>query len=112
MSDVLANPSDRVPDAAEPQKPAHRAGRHTPPSRSGRPRRKGVLPIKAVRTVAFGVISLSIFGCGGLCLLAVWDATTSGVSWRALASLGIVAGTMGAFAVTNELFGEAEARDA
>lgn len=109
MSDVLANPSDHAPDEAEPQKPAHR---HTPPSRSGRPRRKGVLPIKAVRTVAFGVISLSIFGCGGLCLLAVWDATTSGVPWRALASLGIVAGTMGAFAVTNELFGEAEARDA
>ncbi len=81
-------------------------------ARLGRPRRKGVLPKRAVRTAAFGVISLTIFACGALCLLAVWDYTTSGVPWRALASLGIIAGTMGAFAVVNGLFGEAELKAA
>lgn len=82
------------------------------PSRTRRIRRLGVLPIKAVRTAAFGIISLSIFACGGLCLLAVWDATSPGVPWRAVTSLGIVAATMGAFAFVNELFGEAEKNDA
>ena len=79
--------------------------------RGSRPRRLGVLPIKAVRTAAFGIISLSIFACGGLCLLAVWDATSAGVPWRAVTSLGSVAATMGAFAFVNELFGEAEKND-
>jgi len=86
------------------------ATRH--PARPRRAKRLGVLPIKAVRTAAFGIISLSIFACGGLCLLAVWDATAAGVPWRALTSLGIVAATMGAFAFVNELFGEAEKNDA
>jgi hypothetical protein len=76
-----------------------------------RRKRRGVLPRKAVRTTAFGIISLAIFACGGLCLLAVWDYTSSGVPWRAITSLGIVAGTMGAFAFVNELFGEAERRE-
>lgn len=83
-----------------------------PSARPRRTKRLGVLPIKAVRTAAFGIISLSIFACGGLCLLAVWDATAEGVPWRALSSLGIVAATMGAFAFVNELFGEAEKNDA
>ncbi|MBB6430304.1 hypothetical protein [Algisphaera agarilytica] len=80
--------------------------------RPRRPRRLGVLPTKAVRTAAFGIISLSIFACGALCLLAVWDYANEGVPWRALSSLGIVAATMGAFAFVNELFGEAEKTDA
>ena len=73
--------------------------------------RRGVLPKRSVRTVAFAIISLSIFLCGALCLLAVWDYASQGVPWRAITSLGIVAGTMGAFAFVNELFGEAMAAD-
>ncbi|MEM1108568.1 MAG: hypothetical protein AAGH99_07755 [Planctomycetota bacterium] len=95
---------DRKPSAV-----AERPGR---PKFPGRVRRLGVLPTKAVRTAAFGIISLSIFACGALCLLAVWDATSPGVPWRAITSLGIVAATMGAFAFVNELFGEAEKNDA
>jgi len=72
----------------------------------GWPQRKGVLPKQAVRTASFGVISLSLFACAALCLLAVWDYTTEGVPWRAVASLGIIAGTMVAFSVVNEVFGE------
>lgn len=78
----------------------------------GRQKNRGVLPRRGVRTAAFGIISLSIFACGALCLLAVWDYAAQGVPWRAITSLGIVAGTMGAFAFVNELFGEAEANDA
>ncbi|MEM7625795.1 MAG: hypothetical protein AAF333_09210 [Planctomycetota bacterium] len=84
-----------------------RSGRRDEPGWRNQ-RRKGVLPKKAVRTAAFGIISLSIFACGALCLLAVWDYANEGVPWRAISSLGIVAGTMGAFAVVNELFGDVD----
>ncbi|MEO1236521.1 MAG: hypothetical protein AAFX76_07010 [Planctomycetota bacterium] len=87
-------------------------GRVIAERRPARPKRRGVLPTRSVRVAAFGIISLSIFACGAVCLLAVWGATAEGVPWRALASLGIVAGTMGAFAFVNELFGEAEKNDA
>ena len=88
-----------------------RLGRASGPRHAVQVKRKGVLPRRAVRTAAFGIISLAIFACGALCLLAVWDYTTGGVPWRAITSLGIVAGTMGAFAVANDFFGEAERRD-
>ncbi len=71
----------------------------------GRTHRRGVLPKRAVRTATFAVISLAIFGCAALCLLAVWDHASEGVPWRALASLGIIAGAMGAFSVVNEVCG-------
>jgi len=68
--------------------------------------RKGVLPRHAVRMTSFAVISLTIFASGVLCLMAVWDFAAGDVAWRALASLGILAGTMAAFTVCNEVFGE------
>ncbi|MEM9419676.1 MAG: hypothetical protein AAGA25_11595 [Planctomycetota bacterium] len=103
--------TDRIKPSRQPLEPvkAEWKPRASPPRRA---RRLGVLPTKAVRTAAFGIISLSIFACGALCLLAVWDYASEGVPWRALSSLGIVAATMGAFAFVNELFGEAEKADA
>ena len=113
MSEVadLREITDRpTPDRRAPE-PGKAEWRPRPPQ-PRRPRRLGVLPTRAVRTAAFGIISLSIFACGALCLLAVWDYASEGVPWRALSSLGIVAATMGAFAFVNELFGEAEKTDA
>ena len=100
----------RQPDpSSKPAPPPTVFNERSPgPTRYRKPRPVGVLPRHAVRTVAFGVISLSIFACGGLCLLAVWDFTDGDVSWRAVASLGIVAAMMGMFAFVNDLFGGVE----
>ena len=81
-------------------------------ARHGLRRRRGVLPRRRVRVAAFAVIAAAIFACGVLCLLAVWDFAKSGTAWRALASLGVVAGTMGAFSVVNEWLSGVEADDA
>ncbi|MEM1444972.1 MAG: hypothetical protein AAGF84_02880 [Planctomycetota bacterium] len=72
----------------------------------GRGPRKGVLPKHLVRRATFAVISITIFITGAMCLLAVWDRMATDTPWRALASLGIIAGTMTAFAVVNEVCGE------
>lgn len=72
----------------------------------GRGPRKGVLPKHLVRRATFAVISLSIFSASAMCLMAVWDQMARDVPWRALASLAIIAGTMIAFAVVNEVCGE------
>ncbi len=69
------------------------------------PHARGVLPFRAVRVLAFGVISIAIFGCAFIALLAVWDYATRDTAWRALASLGIIAAAMVAFVVVNEVFG-------
>ena len=99
LASQLAGDADRPPPPPPESKPPP-----PKPSPPARPRR-GVLPRAAVRTAAFAIISLSIFLCGVLCLLAVWDFTTGDVSWRAVTSLGIVAAMMGMFVFVNELFG-------
>jgi len=68
--------------------------------------RRGVLPKDKVRMATFGTISLSIFACAVLCILGVWGFSDDGTPWRALASLGIIAGAMVAFTVVNEIFGQ------
>lgn len=86
-----------MPDSDRPTETA-------PPARS-KPKRRGILPVRLVRIAAFAVISLAIFACAVLCLLAVWDFATTDTAWRAFASLGIIAGAMIAFVFVNEAFG-------
>ena len=66
---------------------------------------RGVLPYRIVRVLAFAIISLSIFTCAFVCLMAVWDYADRDTAWRALTSLGIIAGAMIAFVMVNEVFG-------
>ncbi|MEM8784036.1 MAG: hypothetical protein AAGE65_14440 [Planctomycetota bacterium] len=111
MSTLAPQPNDPVspsgPAAAGFPEPRSPRGSDAPRGAFGRrgPRR-GVLPKHLVRRATFAVVSLTIFLTGAASLLAVWDYLTTDTPWRALASLGIIAGTMAAFAVVNEVCGE------
>ncbi|MEM1097797.1 MAG: hypothetical protein AAGH92_03300 [Planctomycetota bacterium] len=106
--------SQLVDGTYEPETPDAAGGSPMPPQHPnaskrgfrGRGPRKGVLPKHLVRRATFAVISLSIFSASAMCLMAVWDQMARDVPWRAFASLGIIAGTMVAFAVVNEVCGE------
>jgi len=85
-----------------------------PVSRPGRPPAggvgfwrwsEGVLPRSKVRMVCFVVLALSMFAAGALCIMAVWDPDQTGVAWKSIASLGIVAALMAGFTLLNEVFG-------
>ena len=90
-----------MPDAANPVISARSIGA----GRRGTTPPRGVLPFRAVRVLAFGVISLAIFACAFVGILAVWDFAAQDNAWRALATLGIIAAAMVAFVVVNEVFG-------
>jgi hypothetical protein len=68
-------------------------------------RRKGVFDPKRVRFLSFCVIALGLFATALLSVLAIWDYASRDTAWRALATLGVVAGTMLIFTVINEMFG-------
>jgi len=72
-----------------------------PPRRT----RKGMLPKRTVRWIAFCTISASLFAGCMIILYGIWVQTIDDVHWRALASMGVISVTMGAFAVVNELLG-------
>lgn len=69
-------------------------------------RREGVLPRGKVRLACFAILTLALVVAGTVCILAVWDATTSEVAWKAITSLAIVAAMAAAFTVLNEVFGQ------
>ncbi len=70
-----------------------------------RPRRRGVFDPKGVRVFSFGVISLGLFATALLSVLAIWDYASRDTAWRAVATLGVLAATLGIFTVINEMFG-------
>jgi hypothetical protein len=66
---------------------------------------EGVLPRSKVRMACFVVLALSMFASGALCIMAVWSPDQTGVAWKSIASLGIVAALMAGFTLLNEVFG-------
>ena len=66
---------------------------------------KGVVNQHHVRLVSFTVIALSLFSTAVLCILAIWDYASHDTAWRALSTLGVIAGTMFTFTFINEIFG-------
>ncbi|MGQ0552987.1 MAG: hypothetical protein ACT4PU_07180 [Planctomycetota bacterium] len=92
------NPADEVP-GKKADLPLHIAGRDT---RTGR---RGVLNPRRVRVFSFGIIVLGLFATALLCVLAIWDYASRDTAWRALATLGVLAATLGIFTVINEMFG-------
>lgn len=72
-------------------------------------RSEGVLPRAKVRFACFLVLTLSLLAAGVLMILAVWEAAPSGVAWKAVATLAIIAGLMAGFTVLNEMFGPSRA---
>lgn len=70
-----------------------------------RRRRRGVVSPRRVRFISFGVIAGGLFGTGLLCVLAIWDYASDDTAWRALSTLGVLAGTLMIFTFLNEMFG-------
>lgn len=93
---------DSDDDSRDDRRPAHR-----PPARGVGlwPWSDGVIPRGKVRMGCFGVLALSMFGAGALCIMAVWNPTQTDVAWKAIASLGIVAALAAGFTLLNEVFG-------
>jgi hypothetical protein len=88
------------------------AGAGTPPvvpfatrGSAAAPERKGVFEPRSVRFLSFIVIALGLFVTAVFCILAIWDYATRDTAWRAVATLGVVAGTMLVFTFINEMFG-------
>ena len=71
------------------------------------PRRIGVINAKAIRVIAFTIISTTVIACAIVCVLAVWGTVVPEFAWRALASLGIIATATAVFVSLNEGFGPA-----
>ena len=66
--------------------------------------RAGVINPKAVRLVAFLIITLSILACTVMSILAVWEFTRSDTVWRAFTTLVIISFSSGLFVIVNEKF--------
>ena len=72
-------------------------------NQDGRP--KGVFNVRRIRFMSFVVIALGLFATAMICVLAIWDYTTTDTAWRAVSTLGVMAGTMLIFTFINEIFG-------
>lgn len=101
LYDRVHHDSDDSDDGGD-RRPARR-----PPARGVGvwPWSTGVLPRGKVRMACFVVLALAMFGTGGLCIMAVWNPEQTGVAWKSIASLGIVAALMAGFTLLNEVFG-------
>jgi hypothetical protein len=107
----LGSPSLPVPPAASASPaPAETTGGQSRGKGDSEPKttstRKGVFDPRRVRFVSFVVIALGLFTTATFCVLAIWDYATTDTAWRAVATLGVVAGTMFIFTAINEMFGK------
>jgi hypothetical protein len=84
------------------QEPGHRL--HEPPTREKRP--KGFLNPRTIKLFSFTTITICIVGSVFVSILAIWDFTKSGVWYRCLATLAVIAIGTAIFAVVNEKFGD------
>ena len=94
-----------VMDDPRPQQSA------TPPSLPAQHTKKakrGVLNPKAVRNVAFYVITLCILVSVTVSILAIWDFAKDGALWRTVATCLVIASGAAVFSVINVMFGDGE----
>jgi hypothetical protein len=67
--------------------------------------RPGVLSSRSVRLVSFFSIGIGLFLTAAICVLAIWEYTSSDAAWRSVATLGVITGTLLLFTALNEWFG-------
>jgi len=81
-----------------------------PSTANPRPQKKakGFFPPRAVKMVAFYIISFCIVASVVACVLAIWDFTKKDSLWRLVASFLVVGGGTALFAAVNGIFGEDE----
>lgn len=66
---------------------------------------RGVVNPALVRSIAFGVITVSLVVCTVLCILAIWKFTESDAVWRAIATFIVVSIATAIFTFVNEKLG-------
>jgi hypothetical protein len=67
--------------------------------------RPGVLSSRSVRLVSFFTVGAGLFLTAAICVLAIWEYTSSDAAWRSVATLGVIASTLFLFTTLNEWFG-------
>lgn len=85
-------------------------GNEKPPTlpTAKKPKSKGVLNPKAVRNVAFYVITLCILVSVTVSILAIWDFAKDGALWRTVATCIVIAAGAAVFSVINVMFGDSD----
>jgi hypothetical protein len=71
------------------------------------PRLIGVINPRAIRIIAFILISSAVIACAVVCIMAVWGSVEPVFAWRSLGSLGIISAATAVFVSLNEGFGPA-----
>ncbi len=66
---------------------------------------RGFLNPRAVRWIAFVIITTSLVVCTVLCILAIWRFTESDAVWRAIATFIVVSIATAIFTFVNEKLG-------
>lgn len=67
--------------------------------------RAGVLSSRRVRLISFFSIAAGLFLTAAICVLAIWEYTSTDAAWRSIATLGVISGTLLLFTALNEWFG-------
>lgn len=67
---------------------------------------KGFFNPKAVKTVAFALITLCLVGSIIACIMAIWDYADSDTLWRMVATMGVIGLGSAVFAYINRIFGD------
>ncbi|MBI4878850.1 MAG: hypothetical protein HY812_04200 [Planctomycetes bacterium] len=101
------DPGDATDSAGALRAPAvrSRSERAEAAGKRHKKRRKGVFDARRVRFISFVVIAIGLFVASTFCILAIWKYASRDTAWRALSTLGVVAGTMFTFTIINEMFG-------
>jgi hypothetical protein len=65
----------------------------------------GVLSSRRVRLASFFAVGAGLFLTAVICVLAIWEYTSTDAAWRSIATLGVIASTLFLFTSLNEWSG-------
>ncbi len=72
-----------------------------------KPKAKGFINPRVVKTISFTIISISLLICTVLSILAIWDfIVQDDLMWRAFSTMLVVALASWTFSTVNERFGD------
>lgn len=65
----------------------------------------GVLSSRRVRLVSFFIVGVGLFLTCAICVLAIWEYTSTDAAWRSISTLCVISATLFLFTALNEWFG-------
>ncbi len=79
----------------------------TPDFELPKPKAKGFINPKVVKTISFTIVSISLLVCTVLSILAIWDfIVQDDLMWRAFSTMLVVALASWTFSAVNERYGD------